>query len=359
MKLLSVIIPIYNVEPYVEKCLLSLLVQDLPLDDYEIICINDGSTDNSKEVVLRLQREYSNIILIDQENEGVSVARNKGADKATGKYLLFVDSDDFVQENSLGLIIKDTCSNQAQIAIPGYTYLDSNGIVQGKRIYDGYEERIFNGMEAYYLLRDKKLRGEDPANVIIPDSSVGIIYEANFLNRNYLRYVPGVILNQDCEFLARVHCLSDRCLLLDHMFYAAVARKGSATRSELSEFKISNGYIFAANNLNKFKQSHFLNEKQKLFLNVPIIQLVLQAVYSGVRTRSVNKLRTIIKNLKLSGLSRLRLEGCKGKHLVCGKSYNTSPYLGAIVLVIYQKIVLWHNSFILTKKSQLKQSFSL
>ena len=85
MKLLSVIIPIYKVEPYIERCLRSLLNQDLSKEDYEIICVNDGSPDNCREIVKRLQKEFENIILIDQENQGVSIARNKGADEEIGR----------------------------------------------------------------------------------------------------------------------------------------------------------------------------------------------------------------------------------------------------------------------------------
>ena len=91
MKSLSIIIPIYNVAPYVERCIRSLEDQDIPKDDYEIICINDGSPDNCREIVEQLQQEFSNIILINQENQGVSMARNNGIDLSEGKYLLFVD----------------------------------------------------------------------------------------------------------------------------------------------------------------------------------------------------------------------------------------------------------------------------
>ena len=94
MKRLSVVIPMYNVEPYVERCVRSLLQQDLPLDDYDIICVNDGSPDRSGEIVERLQKEYSNIILINQQNQGVSGARNRGIHEADSKYVLFSETDD-------------------------------------------------------------------------------------------------------------------------------------------------------------------------------------------------------------------------------------------------------------------------
>ena len=124
---LSIVLPMYKVEAFVEKCVRSLLNQDIPREDYEIICVNDGSPDKSRELVLGLQKEAANVLLIDQENQGVSMARNRGMESARGKYLLFVDPDDAVVENTLGMILKEMESAGAQMAVPGYLYLDPSG----------------------------------------------------------------------------------------------------------------------------------------------------------------------------------------------------------------------------------------
>lgn len=99
--ILSIIIPIYNVEQYVEKCIRSCENQNLPKDQYEIICINDGSPDNSLNIVESLASQYSNIVVISQNNRGLSAARNTGIDCAKGEYVWFVDSDDWIEENCL------------------------------------------------------------------------------------------------------------------------------------------------------------------------------------------------------------------------------------------------------------------
>lgn len=78
--------------------------QDLPLDEYEIICINDGS-DHSENILLEFAEKYSNLIYIKQENQGVSIARNQGLDKAKGNYITFLDADDFLEKNILQDII--------------------------------------------------------------------------------------------------------------------------------------------------------------------------------------------------------------------------------------------------------------
>ena len=88
----SVIVPVYNVEKYLKKCLDSLVNQTLK--DIEIICVNDGSTDNSLQILQEYANTHPNIVIVDQENQGVSLARNNGIKKAKGGYIGFVDPDD-------------------------------------------------------------------------------------------------------------------------------------------------------------------------------------------------------------------------------------------------------------------------
>lgn len=104
--LLSLIVPIYNSEKYLKECLLSLLTQDINCDEYEIICVDDGSTDKSVEIVEQFRRKYCNIKLIKKSNGGVSSARNCGIANASGKYIWFIDSDDCIRANCLSDIKK-------------------------------------------------------------------------------------------------------------------------------------------------------------------------------------------------------------------------------------------------------------
>ena len=101
MPKVSVIIPVYNVENYLQKCLDSVINQSLK--DIEIICINDGSTDSSLNILKSYASQDNRIIIIDKPNEGVSVARNKGLEIAKGEYIVFVDSDDWLELNALEL----------------------------------------------------------------------------------------------------------------------------------------------------------------------------------------------------------------------------------------------------------------
>ena len=93
----SVIIPVYNAEKTLKRCLDSLLGQKR--QDVEIILINDGSSDRSGEIIDEYRRKYGSIVSLEQENSGVSAARNRGLNAATGTYILFVDSDDFIESD--------------------------------------------------------------------------------------------------------------------------------------------------------------------------------------------------------------------------------------------------------------------
>ncbi len=98
---LSIIVPIYNVEKYVRPCMESLFRQGLDEECFEIIAVNDGSTDNSIKVIEDLVEKHHNISIINQSNQGLSVARNTGIAKSSGTYILFVDSDEFLLGFSL------------------------------------------------------------------------------------------------------------------------------------------------------------------------------------------------------------------------------------------------------------------
>ena len=96
---ISIIIPVYNVEKYLDECINSAVNQTF--DDIEIICVNDGSTDGSLEIIEKHASKDKRIRIISQEHKGVGSARNAGLDAAKGKYIYFMDSDDYVELNAL------------------------------------------------------------------------------------------------------------------------------------------------------------------------------------------------------------------------------------------------------------------
>lgn len=121
MKKVSVIIPVYNSEKYISKCLDSVLNQTY--QNVEIIVINDGSKDNSIKILKEYEKKYKNIILIDKKNEGVSKTRNLGIKTATGDYIMFIDNDDFIDEDYIETYMKNS---DYDIVIGSYKRIDNN-----------------------------------------------------------------------------------------------------------------------------------------------------------------------------------------------------------------------------------------
>lgn len=122
---LSIVVPVYNAASYLPQCLDSLLYQDIPHTDYEILCVNDGSTDGSREILDAYGAKYPSLRAIHKENGGVVTARNLGLSQAQGQYIWFVDADDLIQENILGAL--RTLAERTQcdrIVLGGYTFTD-------------------------------------------------------------------------------------------------------------------------------------------------------------------------------------------------------------------------------------------
>lgn len=321
----------YNVEPYVERCLRSLEDQDIPKNDYEIICINDGSPDDCRGVVLRLQGEFNNIVLIDQENQGVSRARNKGIDNSNGEYLLFIDPDDYVDSQSFGRILKKVYKQNAQISFLGFTFLNENRTIRKQVLNENHSSQIYPGIEAYFLARGD--------GSIDPDRMWAILIDIDLLKSNNLRFLPNVPFLEDGEFIARILCLADRCIFDVSSFYKRTTRPGSATNSLLfySE-KATSGFLKAARNLKSFQQEQNLNEEQRAFLNQPIAKFVLLAINSCLSWGKGKKLVETISTLYEAGFRRIDLDSCRPGYKLVGKTYNLSPFLGAIALILMPRI---------------------
>ena len=117
---LSIIVPCYNVEEYVEKCIVSLENQNIPEDDYEILAYNDESKDNTLDILNRLAKTYSNVKVASHKNKGLSGTRNRGIREAKGEFLWFVDSDDWITENCLKSILSSVGQETDLIAFSGF-----------------------------------------------------------------------------------------------------------------------------------------------------------------------------------------------------------------------------------------------
>lgn len=227
--LLTFVIPVYNVEPYVARCLNSILNQSVDGSEYEIIVYNDGSTDKSMEVVESIIGGRNNCITFSSEgNCGPSVARNTGVRHAAGRYIWFVDSDDYIEDGCLSGIL-DTIS-QGDVDVFNIGFANDNGNGAGPK-------SPVSALDRY-------------GHFSTPWSH---IFKREFLVSHELCFIEG-ILHEDLEFVPRVLFLAQKVVNLDICPYIVFKRPNSITTTVNP--KKSFDLIVVAQSLYDFQDAH-------------------------------------------------------------------------------------------------------
>ncbi|UII76126.1 glycosyltransferase [Flagellimonas sp. HMM57] len=214
--LLSIIVPVYNVEDYIKTCIESLVNQDIDDNEYEILAINDGATDGSAAILEELLTKYSNLRMITQENQGLSGARNTGMLEAQGKYILFVDADDTIIPNCINNLAGHAENNGLDILEFGAQGITDDGKVtytastsSNGKVLDG--ERYLE--QVHYI-----------------SSACNKLYRKGFLDQHRLQFMPRVYI-EDIEFNTRAVFLAQRIMAIDTIAAKFLQRAGSITRS--------------------------------------------------------------------------------------------------------------------------------
>jgi glycosyltransferase involved in cell wall biosynthesis len=321
MKRLSIILPVYNVEAYIEKCIRSLEEQDIQTSEYEVIVVNDGTPDRSRDIVETLMREFRNIILVNQDNQGVSAARNSGIRAASGRFILFVDPDDYLDNNCLRQVLS-ACDriNGCELLMFNLKEVELNGAVTF--VNNSLDTNLnTNGIDLYHSYR--RVRGETGV-----DSSLTILINREFLIANDIYYLQNVPYLEDGEFIARLFCKATKCGFLNAPFYNRTIRQGSATHSNLffSE-RAMNGFMKAGCALKEFQTQAGLSQQQIIFLNQPICKFVLLVLFPSCSFSKISQFKSWVSRLKAAGFSKCNLQGCNRYYKIEGRLYNLSPYL--------------------------------
>lgn len=229
MSKVSIIIPVYNVEQYLEKCLDSLISQTLK--DIEIICINDGSTDNSLEVLNDYAKKDNRIKIISKENEGQGIARNLGIELAQGEFIGFVDPDDWVEPEMYEIMYNQAKKLSSQVVICDYKkyfeddnkYCDVNifrkavSLTKSKAVKFRQEENI-----------DKNLL--DGTLLISPAYIWNTIFETDLLKNNDIKF-SDLRCYEDVMFVLRTRVLAQNISYINKSFYYYRIRKTSTLRA--------------------------------------------------------------------------------------------------------------------------------
>lgn len=218
MKKLSFIIPVYNVEKYIRDCILSIYDQNLHDEDFEVVLVNDGTEDNSFEVIQDILTQHDNIIRVDQDNQGLSVARNTGIKNAKGEYVLFVDSDDVLVRESVGPLLLVANTSYADLVVADFLKLSDEEIRNYKiEEKDDASSVTKTGFELF-------LDDLDPSQNYVWRT----MYRREFLLQNNLSFIPGICY-EDIPFTPECYLKARVCVRVNSILYLYRMRPSSIT----------------------------------------------------------------------------------------------------------------------------------
>ena len=262
----SVIMPVYNTGNYVEEAVNSIINQTL--SDIEIIIVNDGSTDNSLQVVERIASTDNRVQVYSQKNGGQSVARNVAMGYARGEYIYFMDSDDWLEPQALQECL-DKCSEDKLdfVFFDADVFSDNEGMVS---IFDYHrchmiEDRIYSGMEILDILLDNMGYRVSPCIHFI---------NARFLKQINISFYPGII-HEDELYMALMYVQAKRVGLINQSFFKRRVR-GNSTMTNKFAYRNMNGYLTVLAQLKLFAkdkddQTQQIIEKTLRYIFDPII----------------------------------------------------------------------------------------
>ena len=294
---LSVIIPMYNAEKYIGICLDSILNSDLPKEEYEIVIVNDGSTDKGPCIIEEYKENFSNIFYLTQENQGQSIARNNGIRNCHGEYIWCVDADDTIASHVKHVL--DILSQYPKLDILS-TWLkvvtEDNTLVR-----TGGADNIYNKLISG---RDAVLSGYAPGSVC------GLLIRKDFLLSNDLFFYPN-LTHQDVELSFRAFAYAKKVYFLDETIYNYVLHPNSVTQSltKRKKYIIDNVKIyesFAALSLNFEKTDIGLSNAIRKYNQKALFGLVFSLWKNRSEWKELGINNEVLRILEDKGLYPLR-----------------------------------------------------
>lgn len=285
---ISIIVPVFNVSPYLHRCIDSILAQTFT--NFELILINDGSSDNSGEICENYIHKDNRAKVIHKENGGVSKARNTGLDIAIGEYITFIDSDDYVDFDYLRVMHKAISENNSDMAICGVRYRNSDNL-------DACNEQVYINdftigkkdypNKIYSLLEKRRL------NYIYSK-----LYRRNLLDVNRIRFDTKMMLGEDTIFVCDVLKCSERISVVGECYYNYIKYSSGTLTTKYYE-NIYEIYLFIA----KYIEQSMLTIGclNKEMLNVIDDRKIISADWSITSIRNQKQINFMIK-IKLINL---------------------------------------------------------
>ena len=286
--LISIVIPVYNVEKYLEKCLKSVLSQNFT--DYEIILVNDGSKDNSLKICNSFVQLDDRIKLIDKENGGLSDARNFGINHSTGKYIIFLDSDDYWREKTaLNLVVEKLAKTYDVVLFKYQEYnVDQDKIIQKQTI----PFNIDNLNDDKNLIIKKLFEDHN-----FPGSAWRLVINREFLLANNLYFQKG-IKSEDIDWLINVFINLKTITGVDDDFYIYLKnRPGSITNT--ANYKSFLDLFYSINKWRPVLESIKENYSKSLLAFLSYEYIIALMNYSKLNKLDKIEAKKYLKNQKL------------------------------------------------------------
>lgn len=247
----SIILPIYNVAPYLEEALDSILNQTLK--EIEIIAVNDGSTDNSDEIIKKYQQKDSRIILFSQENQGQSVARNLALQHATGEYIYMMDSDDVLT----GPDVLQTCYEYAEKNHADFIFFDRDWLLEDKTDFS------VSLHSTKYVEENKAYDGESLLNLLLDTTSYNCVVWLLLIRHDHLKHLglkfyPGII-HEDELFTTVLMLRSSSIYCLKQSFVKHRVRSASTVGTKFTRRNMD-CYLTVADELLRLSQKPIIHK---------------------------------------------------------------------------------------------------
>ena len=270
---ISIIVPAYNAERYIDRCVASIYKDSPDEEMFEVIAINDGSTDNTLKLLEAYSNQHKNLVVIDRQNNGVSVARNVGIDTAKGEYVLFLDVDDQLVDGALEKVC-DYLTGLEQIDMLVTRQIRKNS--EKEWIVDApslRELKRYSGLEAYRC------------NYIRTNAGGGICRTV-FLRRHGIRFPEGVKNAEDTVFFGQFQVYADSIVYINIPLYIINETDGSASRD--TDFtKLGRSHAVTMRSVVAVKESLDGNREQKAIFDYVVYQLLANTISYYVASKEL------------------------------------------------------------------------
>lgn len=308
-RLVSVIVPVYNMGDCLEKCIKSILDQDY--SNFELILVDDGSKDNSLSVCNKLKDMDERISVIHTDNRGSGPARNTGIEHSKGEYLYFPDADDFLEPNALSLMVKAMLVEDVDLVVFGFKNVDLYGNVVIEKKYEDrivYSSELRNDYSECLGYRDKWGIQGAPWNKL---------FKASVVKDNNISY-PSLRRHQDEGFISRFMCYSKKVHFIEPVLYKYYVND---LKKEWDKYPID--YIDIVMELYKIrketiytwnKNDHITHEKLTKEYICNIIKSLELTFSNKHNLNKVKRKETIVLMIKKAKLDTMELPSMLGKY---------------------------------------------